>query len=219
MRKIAPVPPFLLILAAALVTVCPGAARATDHHWRITFDTDFEEQSPTQTQPVIEIHNPEESSGSITVDFVKIPWNDRDDDSTVTDGVVKHASSTACTLLSNQTLTAGDGLTINLMEAMQNCEDFPDCSATQCTESTQCGTNCTCLVQLQPPFGGSGTCVPLFGTVPSPSRVVVYIQIDDNGNLATGDAIPVRAWVGMVDNSGGTPSVRGLADANVEEIP
>ena len=189
---------WLLVVATSIPLLICVPSQATDRTYRVTFETTFTVGATSYTsEPYVLIQNPKDSGGSMTVDAVKIQWNDVDDLSLIDDGIWEHDGEGTCTALSSHALDAGEGLTVFLPAAFSTCGGvWPDCPET-CTQG--CGENCMELHMITP-WGVICTCVPDFGTgtIPEPSRLTVVVEVDDGGY----DEPLVRGLDALVSNAG-----------------
>jgi hypothetical protein len=186
------------------------AAAATTHTFKVTFDMTLDSDSTLESQPYVFLQNPYDSGGSITVEAVKLQFNDAAGKSTLADGVFEHSDPGSCTKLSSHTLSAGEGITIAVPRALSDCSVFPDYPAA-CT--TGCGSGCR-EMWIVTEFGMYCTCIPDFGSgqVVNPSRVTVVIDVDAGSN----EDPTVRALeIHTVDDQFGNPVIQGISAVEV----
>jgi len=204
----------LLVVALVLVTLA-GPAQAVDkiYTFKVTFDTTFISTAAVISQPYVLIQNSKDSGGAMTVDAVKLQWNDEDDLTTLEDGIYKHDGEDDCTPLQTETLNAGEGLTIFVPLALTECPEFPDCPDSCIPD---CGNDCH-EMYMQTPWGEICTCVPNWdtGTTPAPSRVTVVVEVDNESN-----GVPIaRAFEYHVENAGtSSPDILGISSAYVTRV-
>lgn len=182
---------FTITLACCLLvllTAAPGTG-ADVRYYLATYDLLLRSSVSGQTvftTPFIEIENPSTalygSQGNLTINSIDLPWISVNSISSPVTGVLKFPSINSCSILqSSVTLQPGEGLSINLLGAIEaNC--LQSCSNTTCTPgSGGCGASCVCLDNGD----GTGTCVPLPGTN-NPARASVEVKTSS----PTGDLAP-----------------------------
>ena len=198
-------PKSVLLLFCLSVLVFAGTASSTDRI--LIFDTFFEYSDDIRNLPNVLIQNTD-TTYSITINSIKLVWNNVSAMTNPSDGIWIHKSATSCTVLSSTSLSAGQGITVNVATALGQCQSFVECDSQYCTSQEDCGDDCMCVGQLTPPYGSYGLCVPNFGSqIPIPSRVTVVVD------YTKGSAVDptIRGVDYLIDRS--TPELLGASAA------
>ena len=201
----------LAAVAALVLGAATAESSAVTRTYKITADLRYDIVSGILSQPLLEIQNPRANTVNQRVTGVNIAWNPEAATTTVVTGVSKHASGASCnrvTATNAITLAPGEGITINGLESVMNC-NANVCGQT-CTTISNCPSSCTCII-LYPTM--RGTCIPFPPVIPQPDRITFEVTVVDD---TVNQPASVRSTTFFTNADPADPQLRAVRGGEVD---